>query len=174
MLDKTGAPIMVPVRLSKEEKNTFANEHAEEILNANHDALVEAATKAGETDTENPEVLAKYVTEKMIDFPKTESYAGSKTSTTGSATGVGCPLSFTDSAVWHGMKADLGDDAAKKNRVYDVILKKTTIGEGDDAEDYEPFNVEVNDGQKVISVTAYPLVFKADLNPIVRSKKNED
>lgn len=173
ILTKTGEPVLTLVRLTKDEKNAYANEHAEEIIDKNKEALVAAATEAGETDTEDPEVLAKYVTEKMIDFPKVAALAGSKTSTTGSATGVGCPLSFTDSAVWHALKKDLGDNATKKNRVFDVITKKTVIGEGDDAEEYAPFEVAVNDGQKVIKVTAYPIVFKADLDPITRNVKKD-
>lgn len=167
-LTKTGEPVMVAVRLTKEEKNKFANEHAEEIIKDNREALKAAAREAGETDIENDEVLAKYVTEKMIDFPKVAAFAGSKTSTTSSATGIGLPLNFTDSNIWHQMKKDLGDEATKVNRIYDVILKKTTVGEGDDAEVIEPIKATVNDGQKTVEITAYPLIFKEDVKPIQR------
>lgn len=169
-VDKAGQPVLVSARLTKEQKNAYANEHGEEIIEKNKEALVEAATKAGETDINNPEILAHYVTEDMVDFPKVPSYAGAKTATTGSATGVGAPLNFTDTAIWHQIKADLGDNAKNVNRTFDVILKKTTI----DDEEYAPFTVNVDNGQKTIGITAYPIVFNNDSEPARRNKADKD
>ena len=83
---------------------------------------------------------------------------GSKTATTGSATGVGCQLNFTDTAIWNALKNDLKDDMDKKNRNFNVVL--------DDA-----FEAEINNGQKVVKITAYPIEFVDDTEPIRRGEK---
>ena len=53
---------------------------------------------------------------------KLPKYKGSKTANAAGLSGTGVALNFTDTNVWKQLKADLGDDAEKVNRVYDVDL----------------------------------------------------
>ena len=100
------------------------------------------------------------VTVDDIKSPETESFTGSKTATTGTATGVGCPLNFTDTSIWNAMKADLGAAKDKKNRVYKVCLDS-------------PETVTVNNGFENIDVVIYPVEFIEDTDPIIRGAKAE-
>ena len=107
------------------------------------------------------EELAEKLTVDMVEAPKFHACSGSKTATTASATGVGCQLNFTDTAIWGALKADLGDAATKKNRVYSVKL--------DEAEE-----VEFNNGKENVKVTIFPIEFVEDNDPIVREKKSAE
>ena len=55
------------------------------------------------------------------------------------------------------MKADLGENKDKKNRIFNVCLDKPEI-------------VTVNNGFETVEVTAYPVEFVEDTDPIVRGK----
>ena len=147
-----GEPIMAVERYTKDDKAKYLAEHAMELVEANRDALVE---QFGELSDEE---LAEKLTVDMVESPKCHSASGSKTATTASATGVGCQLIFTDSAIWSTLKKDLGDDATKKNRIYDVVL--------DEAQ-----TTEFNNGKENVTITIIPFVFKEDTDPIVRTKK---
>ena len=151
--DAKGNPIMVSERYTKEDKAKYLAEHAMEIVDANRDALV---AEFGEMSDEE---LAEKLTIDMVEAPKFHACSGSKTATTASATGVGCQLNFTDTAIWGALKADLGDAATKKNRVYDVKL--------DEAEE-----VEFNNGKENVKITIFPIEFVEDNDPIVREKKS--
>lgn len=150
-----GEPVMASERFTKEDKAKYLAEHAMEIVSENHDALV---AQFGEMSDEE---LAEKLTIDMVESPKYHACSGSKTATTSSSTGVGCQLSFTDSAIWGALKADLGEDATKKNRIYNVLL---------DA----PTNAEFNNGKEVVSIVAYPIDFVEDADPIVRVKKDAE
>ena len=153
--DSKGNPVMASERYTKEDKAKYLAEHAMEIVYANRDALV---TEFGELSDEE---LAEKLTIDMVEAPKFHACSGSKTATTASATGVGCQLNFTDTSIWCALKADLGNAATKKNRVYSVKL--------DEAEE-----VEFNNGKENVKVTIFPIVFVEDNDPIVREKKSAE
>ena len=119
MLDKLGNPIMVSARLTKEEKQAFVEKHKAEILEAGREELV---ARVGNPDASDDELIAAIDFENDDIFPKVPGFTGSKTASTSNATGVGLQLGFTDSNVWGALKADLGEDATKKNRIYKVLL----------------------------------------------------
>ncbi|AXF52179.1 MAG: hypothetical protein [crAssphage sp. isolate ctcc615] len=147
-----GEPIMASERYTKEDKAKYLAEHAMELVEANRDALVE---QFGEMSDEE---LAQQLTVDMVESPKYHAASGSKTATTASTTGVGCQLIFTDTAIWAALKKDLGDDASKKNRIYNVVL--------DDAQ-----KAEFNNGKENVEITILPISFKEDVDPITRVKK---
>ena len=149
-----GEPVMATERYTKEDKAKYLAEHAMEIVAANRDALVE------QFGAMSDEELAEHLTVDMVESPKFHAASGSKTATTASATGVGCQLVFTDSSIWNTLKKDLGDDATKKNRIYDVLLD-----EGQTA--------NFNNGREEVSIYVLPIRFKEDVDPIVRVKKAE-
>ena len=149
-----GEPVMATERFTKEDKAKYLAEHAMEMVAANRDALVE---QFGEMSDEE---LADNLTVDMVESPKFHAASGSKTATTASTTGVGCQLIFTDSSIWSTLKKDLGDDASKKNRVYDVLV--------DNAQ-----TADFNNGKENIAITILPIQFKEDVDPIVRTKKTE-
>ena len=146
MLDKLGNPIMVSARLTKEEKQAFVEKHKAEILEAGREEL---AARVGNPDASDDELIAAIDFENDDIFPKVPGFTGSKTASTSNATGVGLQLGFTDSNVWNALKKDLGDEATKKNRIFNVLL--------DDAVK------TVVDGKELM---IYPIEFKEDADPI--------
>lgn len=146
---------MATERYTKEDKAKYLAEHAAEIVEANRDALV---AEFGELSDEE---LASKLTIDMVESPKYHACSGSKTATTASTTGVGCQLNFTDSAIWGALKADLGDEATKKNRIFDVVLD-------------EMQKVEFNNGRENVLVDILPINFVEDVDPIVRGKKDAE
>lgn len=155
MYDSKGNPLMATERYTKEDKAKYLAEHALEIVEANRDALVEAFGEL--TDEEFVEKL----TIDMVESPKYHACSGSKTATTASTTGVGCQLNFTDSSIWGALKADLGELASKKNRVYDVLLNEATT-------------TTFNNGKEDVVITIVPIEFVEDADPIVRGKKDAE
>ena len=153
--DSKGNPIMASERYTKEDKAKYLSEHAAEIVAANRDALVEQFGEMSDDD------LAKQLTTDMVETPKYHACSGSKTATTASVTGVGCQLNFTDTAIWGALKADLGDNATKKNRIYNVLL--------DEAQE-----VDYNNGKENVKVTIFPIDFVEDTDPIIREKKSAE
>lgn len=149
-----GEPVMATERFTKEDKAKYLAKHSMEIVAANRDILVE---KFGEMSDEE---LANNLTVDMVDSPKFHAASGSKTATTASTTGVGCQLIFTDSSIWATLKKDLGDEAAKKNRIYNVLV--------DEAQ-----TADFNNGKENVQITILPIQFKEDVDPIVRAKKAE-
>ena len=152
--DSKGNPIMASERYTKDDKAKYLDEHKMDIVEANRDALVE---QFGEMSDEE---LADNLTVDMVESPKFHAASGSKTATTASTTGVGCQLIFTDSSIWSTLKKDLGDEASKKNRVYNVLL--------DEAQ-----TADFNNGKENVKITILPIQFKEDVDPIVRTKKAE-
>lgn len=149
-----GKPVMANERWTKEDKAKYLADHAAEIVEANREALVE---KFGELSDEE---LAFQLTVDMVESPKFHAASGSKTATNASTTGVGCQLIFTDSFIWATLKRDLGDEASKMNRIYDILL--------DEAQ-----TTEFNNGKENVEITILPIQFKEDVAPIVRTKKAE-
>lgn len=148
-----GEPIYATVRMTKEEKEKYLEDNKLSIAEANREALVE---QYGEMSNEE---LAEKITIDMVDYPKYHVASGSRTATSSNGVGVGYPLTFTDSAIWNALKIDLGDDANKKNRIFDVAL--------DDAQ-----MVDYNNGKEVIKISIYPINFVEDAEPILRGKKD--
>lgn len=109
------------------------------------------------------EEVGKSVKEVTIDDynPTTRAYSGARTSTSSNLTGLGLPLTFSDSSMWSELKENLGDEAEKFNRVFEVNLN-------------EPFVVAVETGKVIgdeketVEVNAYKISFKADEEPSAR------
>lgn len=163
MFDNKGNAVMASARLTKEDKEKYIVEHADEILEANRDALIKLVGDDNATDEE----LKAAISVDMIEGEKYHASNGSKTMTTGMATGVGCQLNFTDTAIWNLLKSDLGDDKDKKNRIFDVVFR-------DEEGKSTMINAQVSNGKEMVDVIAYPIVFKEDVDPIVRERKNEE
>lgn len=153
--DAKGNPIMASERYTKDDKAKYLNEHKMEIVDENRDALV---AQFGEMSNEE---LAEKLTIDMVEAPKFHACSGSKTATTASATGVGCQLNFTDTAIWGALKADLGDLATKKNRIYNVLLDEVQ-------------KVDFNNGKENVTIDIYPIEFVEDTDPIVRATRAEN
>ena len=153
--DSKGNPIMASERYTKDDKAKYLDEHKMEIVNDSRDALV---AQFGEMSDEE---LAEKLTIDMVEAPKFHACSGSKTATTASATGVGCQLNFTDTAIWGALKADLGDLATKKNRIYNVLLDEVQ-------------KVDFNNGKENVTIDIYPIEFVEDTDPIVRATKSEN
>lgn len=153
--DAKGNPIMASERYTKDDKAKYLDEHKMEIVDENRDALV---AQFGEMSDEE---LAEKLTIDMVEAPKFHACSGSKTATTASATGVGCQLNFTDTAIWGALKADLGDLATKKNRIYNVLLDEVQ-------------KVDFNNGKENVTIDIYPIEFVEDTDPIVRATKAEN
>mgnify|MGYP000884664075 CR=1 FL=1 len=152
--DAKGNPVMASQRFTKVEKTEYVNAHADEILANNRAALVERAGDENATDEE----LKALITIDDIKWPEYHVHSGSKTSSTGTATGVGCQLSFTDTAIWSAIKADLAEeDKVKVNRVFTVDLEA--------AEKVPYFN-----GVASVDVLIYPIVFTEDVAPLRRGE----
>lgn len=153
--DSKGNPVMATERYTKEDKAKYLAEHAMEIVAANRDALVK---EFGEMSDEE---LAENLTIEMVEAPKFHACSGSKTATTASANGIGCQLNFTDTAIWGALKADLGENATKKNRIFDVLLD-------------EMVEAPYNNGKEDVTIHIYPIQFVEDTDPIVREKKSAE
>ena len=150
--DSKGNPVMARDRYSKADKEKFIKEHAMEIVDANRDALKERLGNPDATDEE----LAASITVDDVESPTHPAFSGSKTATTSAATGVGCQLNFTDSSIWTSLKKDLGDNADKKVRVFDVDLNA-------------PETAAYNNGHEEVDITVYPITFSKDTDPIQRN-----
>lgn len=149
-----GEPIMASERYTKEDKAKYLAEHAMEIVAENREALIEQFGNLSD------EELAENLTVEMVESPKFHAASGSKTATSASTTGVGCQLNFSDTSIWNTLKKDLGDEASKKNRIYDVLVD-------------EPQTINYNNGKENVEITILPIEFKEDTDPINRMKKAE-
>lgn len=154
LYDSKGNSIMTTERYTKEDKQKFIEQNKAELVAANREILI-ARNDGVDADDDT---LAALISIDDVKSPETQAYTGSKTATTSSATGIGCQLGFTDTAIWGALKADLGENKTKKNRVYSVLLD-------------ESFQATVDNGKEKVSVVAYPIEFIADEDPIVRGNK---
>lgn len=170
--NQKGEPIIANARYTRDEKiaailNEIDNFLGDENIYANMAKVMQNESFTKEefvevlTSKENNDFVnaVKNAAAECVNTPKYHSCTGSKTSSTGTATGVGCQLNFTDTAIWNALKTELGENKYKKNRVYNVLL--------DDA-----FETEVPDGSKSVKVTAFPIEYAKDTDPIIREKKN--
>lgn len=158
--DLKGNTKTVTERLSKNDKIKFVTAKFDEMLAA---ALEEAPaetqaalTRDGITKEEQIDILSAFITPK--ELPK---YKGSKVANSSGLVGAGLPLSFTDTNVWKQLKADMGDDATKFNRVFDVDL--------DNVQD-----IEINNGYETVPVKGLLLGNYVDKEPSRVGAKNEE
>lgn len=150
MYDSKGNEIRASLRYTKDEKQAYINDHADEILEAYRAKLVELVGDENATDEE----LIAAIPLDMVKSPTYHVHSGSKTAATSNASGVGAQLNFTDTAIWTAIKDDLGEDEInKKNRTFKVNLN-------------EAVETQFNNGKEVVTITAYPLEFEADTDPI--------
>lgn len=158
MYDSKGNAVMARERYTKEDKQKYIDANADAILEANRAALIE---RNGGEDADD-DTLKALITVEDIEAPEYHACTGSKTATTGTATGVGCQLNFTDTAIWNRIKHDIpADDRTGVNRVFKVDLDHPTEATADDG---------TRDGKAVM---AYPIEFLNDEEPMVRGKKEE-
>ena len=157
MYDSKGNAVMARERYTKEDKQKYLDANLDEFFAANREALVEMNGGDADDDT-----LKALITVDMVEAPEYHASTGSKTATTGNATGIGCQLNFTDTAIWNLMKKDIpADDRTGVNRVFEVKLE-------------EGFKTVVDDGTRDgVEVMAYPVEFLSDEEPMVRGQKED-
>lgn len=159
-LDTKGNQKMCIERLSKKDRINFVKAHFDDMLEAAKEKA-DADTKAILFDDDTPvekkyELLTIFVTSREI--PK---FKGSKCANSAKMSGVGVTLNFTDSNVWKQLKADMGEDATKMNRIFTL-------------DDSELQDIEVFDGYKNITVKALVLGDYKDEKVTRIGSKNED
>lgn len=159
LFDKKNNPVMTRERYTKDDKQKFIEANADAILAENREVLIQ---RNGGVDADD-DTLKALISVDDIQAPEYQASTGSKTATTGSATGVGCQLNFTDTAIWTALKRDIpADDRTGVNRVFEVKLE-------------EAFKTVVDNGTADgIEVTAYPIEFLSDEKPMVRGQKDEE
>lgn len=149
-----GEPVMAKERYSNADKEKFLAENAAAMLPEMREMLIE---RVGNADATDDELLAA-LTIDDIEVPTYHACRGSKTSSSSAtASGVGCQLGFTDTSIWTSLKEGM-EDVAKQNRIFTVDVKNPEV-------------VQLKDGYKTIDVTVYPIEFDKDEDIIVREKK---
>lgn len=147
-------------RLTKKDKMKYVSQHFDEMLAAaaeQADAETkDALTRDGVTKEEQIDILTAFVVAREV--PK---YKGSKVANPAGLTGAGTSLTFTDSNVWKQLKADMGEDAEKMNRVFDVDIENLQ-------------DVELSDGYKNVTVKALVLGNYVDKEPARIGNKAEE
>lgn len=157
MFKKSGEPIMVNVRLTKDEKKKYFDEHVDEVIKNNRDKLI-AAYELAENATDE-DIKAVFKVDDMPS-PQIQSVSGCKLASSGSATGTGLKLSFSDTNNWEQLKADMEDKSAMK-RAFDVDIKNPIVG-------------KYNNGKDDVDVMFYALGEYKDYVPFRASKKADD
>ena len=157
--DGKGLPKMTCERLSKKDKIAFASMNFDTMLEgalaSGDEELKAAITREGVTKEEQIDVLANFV--KPREMPK---FSGSKVANPAKMIGVGSTVTYTDTAIWNQLKADLGEDATSVNRAYDVDLDNL-------------IDLDINDGYKVVTVKAVILGNYTDEAPARVGKSEE-
>uniref|UniRef100_A0AAU8MIU9 Uncharacterized protein n=1 Tax=Geladintestivirus 3 TaxID=3233135 RepID=A0AAU8MIU9_9CAUD len=138
---KDGTPVMVSVRMSKEEKEKFYDENVDALIANNREKLI--AQYELPADASDEDIKAHFTVDDM-PAPQTQGFAGCKLAANGSQTGVGLKLSFSDTNNWEQLKYNLDDKTAVK-RVYDVDIKNPIA------------DVDYNNGKETVKVTFYAL-----------------
>ena len=128
----------------------------EAALASGKEELVDALTREGITKEEQMDLLTPFVKPKEV-----AKYKGSKTSNPAGMTGVGTSLIFTDSNVWNQLKADLGDDATKVNRIFSVDVN-------------DPQEIVMSNGYEDVKVKMLILGESVDKEPSRLSEKEDE
>lgn len=158
--DAKGNPKMCTERLTKADRVKFVTANFDEMLAgamaSGKEEVVAALSVDGISKEEQVEILCPFV--QARELPK---FTGSKLANPAKLTGVGVTLTFTDSNVWAQLKGDLGENATKVNRVYDLDTKNI-------------MDVEVNNGYENVTVKALLLGDYTDEAPVVRGDKDAE
>lgn len=158
--DAKGNPKTCVERLTKKDRLKYVAAHYNEMMEAafasGNVELIASLNAEGITEDARMNILAESVQGRQL--PK---FKGSKCANPAGLTGIGTTLTFTDSNIWAQLKADLGEDATKFNRVFDVDVKNI-------------LDVEINNGFENVSVKALVLGSYTDEVPQrVGTKKEE-
>ena len=159
LYDKVGNHQQVAMRLTKEQKIEFVKLHADEILaakKADEEKYNELIERVGNPDATDEELKAALTVDDAT--PTEDKYLGSKAAS--KLVGTGNMVSFTDTNVWMKLKNDL-DNKESKNRYFTVHLDS-------------PITFAMNNGHEDVNVTAYPISFDKDVDPIVRGANNDE
>ena len=117
MFDKNGNAVKTKERMSKTDKVEYVTNNFDDVLKAaieNGEPEFAASLQVeGITKEEQIEILANAVNPEQVN-----KYYGSKLS------GTGVSLTFSDSAVWGVLKKDLGEEAKKMSRTFEVDIKE--------------------------------------------------
>lgn len=123
MFDKNGNAVKTKERMSKTDKVEYVTNNFDDVLKAaieNGEPEFAASLQVeGITKEEQIEILANAVNPEQVN-----KYYGSKCSNSSNLSGTGISLTFSDSAVWGALKEDLGEEAKKMSRTFEVDIKE--------------------------------------------------
>lgn len=123
MFDKNGNAVKIKERMSKTDKVEYVTNNFDDVLKAaieNGEPEFAASLQVeGITKEEQIEILANAVNPEQVN-----KYYGSKCSNSSNLSGTGVSLTFSDSAVWGALKQDLGKEAKKMFRTFEVDIKE--------------------------------------------------
>lgn len=123
MFDKNGNAVKSKERMSKTDKVEYVTNNFDDVLKAaieNGEPEFAASLQVeGITKEEQIEILANAVNPEQVN-----KYYGSKCSNSSNLSGTGVSLTFSDSAVWGALKEDLGEEAKKMSRTFEVDIKE--------------------------------------------------
>lgn len=154
----SGEPMQAAIRVTKEDKQKWIDEHGSEYFAemSDEDKFAFVQAKGVDVNIDDIDALVGLLTPDDIESPKTDAMSGSKTASTSTATGVGVQVNFTDSNIWNQLKADLGDSKDKLVRIFDVDVEN-------------PEDAVFNDGSKDLTIKAYPITYVEDKEPLRRN-----
>lgn len=144
-----GKRVMAKVRTSADVKNAWLDETDKDSGKLNRILVAESMDEADRiefadannlADSEVATVAAA-LTDKDVESKTVPDFTGSRTSTSGTGTGIGCPLNFSDQNIWNMLKENLAEPMSV-NRVFSVDLDN-------------PTTVPVSNGYEMVNVTAY-------------------
>lgn len=123
MFDKNGNAVKTKERMSKTDKVEYVTNNFDDVLKAaienGEPEFVASLQVEGITKEEQIEILASAVNPEQVN-----KYYGSKCSNSSNLSGTGVSLTFSDSAVWGALKEDLGEEAKKMSRIFEVDVKE--------------------------------------------------
>ncbi len=123
MFDKNGNAVKTKERMSKTDKVEYVTNNFDDVLKAaieNGEPEFAASLQVeGITKEEQIEILANAVNPEQVN-----KYYGSKCSNSSNLSGTSVSLTFSDSAVWGVLKEDLGEEAKKMSRTFEVDIKE--------------------------------------------------
>lgn len=123
IFDKNGNAVKTKERMSKTDKVEYVTNNFDDVLKAaieNGEPEFAASLQVeGITKEEQIEILANAVNPEQVN-----KYYGSKCSNSSNLSGTGVSLTFSDSAVWGALKENLGEEAKKMSRTFEVDIKE--------------------------------------------------
>lgn len=123
MFDKNGNAVKTKERMSKTDKVEYVTNNFDDVLKVaieNGEPEFAASLQVeGITKEEQIEILANAINPEQVN-----KYYGSKCSNSSNLSGTGVSLTFSDSAVWGALKEDLGEEAKKMSRTFEVDIKE--------------------------------------------------